>query len=333
VGKSKARFARRAHHHVGAGYPPHPQEHHLLSLRAELVRFALRYFFKSRSGPAPTIEGWRRRMGGLGRLVPRPPQGTLVERLDLDGIGAVSIATPESRSDRHILYLHGGGHVSGSPKLYRDFSWRIAAAARARVLMTYHRLAPEHPYPAAIEDAANAYRALVAGGADPRAMALMGESAGGGLVLGVLLKLRDEGNPLPAAAVTISPWTDLALSGSSYRQNDGADPMLSRTDAARMASYYLGATDPRTPYASPIYGDPSGLPPTLIQVGSDEILLDDSVQMAKRMRAAGCEVELEVWPRMPHAWHVWARVMPEARAAIARIGVFVQDKWRVANGE
>ena len=272
-------------------------------------------------------------MGRIGRLAMRPPRGTLVERLDLDGVKAVSIATAESRPDRHILYLHGGGHVAGSPKIYRDFSWRIAAAARARVLMTYHRLAPEHPYPAAIEDAADAYRALVAGGADPRAMALMGESAGGGLVLGVLLKLRDEGTPLPAAAVTISPWTDLALSGSSYGQNDDADPMLSRADSVGLASCYLGGTDPRTPYASPIYGDPTGLPPTLIQVGSDEILLDDSVQMAARMRAAGCAVELEVWPRMPHAWHVWARVMPEARAAIARIGAFVQDKWRVANGE
>jgi epsilon-lactone hydrolase len=304
-----------------------------LSLRAELVRLVLRRFFKSRSGPAPTLESWRRRMGGLGRLVPRPPQGTMVERLELDGVRAVSIAIGGSRPDRHILYFHGGGHVSGSPKLYRDFSWRIAAAAQARVLMTYHRLAPEHPYPAAIEDAANAYRALVAGGADPRATALMGESAGGGLVLGVLLKLRDEGTQLPAAAVTISPWTDLALGGSSYGQNDDADPMLSRADAACLARYYLGETDPRTPYASPIYGDPSGLPPTLIQVGSDEILLDDSVQMAERMRAAGCEVELEVWPRMPHAWHVWARVMPEARAAIARIGVFVQDKWRLADGK
>jgi epsilon-lactone hydrolase len=304
-----------------------------LSLRAELVRFALRRFFKGRSGPAPTLESLRRWYGGLGRLALRPPRGTLVERLDLDGIRAVSTATRESRPDRHILYLHGGGHVSGSPKLYRDFAWRIAAAARARVLMTYHRLAPEHPYPAAIEDAANAYRALVAGGADPRAMALMGESAGGGLVLGVLLKLRDEGTRLPAAAVTISPWTDLTLSGNSYKQNADADPMIANTDAARMASYYLGETDPRTPYASPLYGDPTGLPPTLIQVGSDEILLDDSVQMAERMRAAGCAVELEVWPRMPHAWHVWARVMPEARAAIARIGVFVQDKWRTASSD
>jgi epsilon-lactone hydrolase len=272
-------------------------------------------------------------MGALGRLAPRPPRGTLVERLDLNGVRAVSIAARGARLDRHILYFHGGGHVSGSPKFYRDFSWRVADAARARVLMTYHRLAPEHPYPAAIEDAANAYRALVADGAHPRAMALMGESAGGGLVLGVLLKLRDEGIQLPAAAVTISPWTDLALSGSSYGQNDDVDPMLSRADAACLARHYLAETDPRTPYASPIYGDPSGLPPTLIQVGSDEILLDDSVQMAGRMRAAGCEVELEVWPRMPHAWHVWARLMPEAGAAIARIGVFVQEKWRLADVE
>jgi epsilon-lactone hydrolase len=304
-----------------------------LSLRSELVRFALRRFFKGRSGPAPTIEALRRRYGRLGRLAPPPPRGTQVKQLELDGVRAVSIATGASRPDRHILYLHGGGHVSGSPAVYRDFTWRLAGAARARALMTYHRLAPEHPYPAAIEDAVNAYRALIAGGVDPRAIALMGESAGGGLVLGTLLKLRDEGTPLPAAAVTISPWTDLALTGKSYQQNAQADPMLDGAEAARMASYYLGDADPRTPYASPIYGDPTGLPPTLIQVGSDEVLLDDSVGMAERMRAAGCEVELEVWPRMPHAWHLWARVMPEARDAITRIGAFVQDQWRVANGE
>jgi alpha/beta hydrolase fold len=130
---------------------------------------------------------------GLGRFAPRPPRGTLVKQLDLDGVRAVSIATRESRADRHILYLHGGGHVSGSPKLYRDFAWRIAAAARARALMTYHRLAPEHPYPAAIEDAANAYRALVAGGADPR-VALMGESAG--ILLDGSVQIADRTNTI-----------------------------------------------------------------------------------------------------------------------------------------
>ena len=142
--------------------------------------------------------------------------------------------------------------------------------------------------------------------------------------MAMLLKLRDEGFHLPAAAVALSPWTDLALTGGSLQRNAEADPMLRGTEGARLASYYLAGADPRTPYASPLYADPTGLPPTLIQVGSDEILLDDSVRMAERMRAAGCHVELEIWPRMPHTWQ--ARVLPKARAAIERLGAFVQSK-------
>jgi acetyl esterase/lipase len=142
----------------------------------------------------------------------------------------------------------------------------------------------------------------------------------------MLLKLRDESVRLPAAAVALSPWTDLALTGGSLQRNADADPMLRGSEGARLASYYLAGADPRTPYASPVYADPTGLPPTLIQVGSDEILLDDSVRMAERMRAAGCQVELEIWPRMPHTWQVWARILPEARAAIEHIGAFVQSK-------
>ncbi len=156
--------------------------------------------------------------------------------------------------------------------------------------------------------------------------AIMGESSGGGLALSALLRLRDEGTALPAAAVALSPWTDLALTGRSLRDNAKADPMIRADEAPRLARYYLAGADPRTPYASPLYGDPSGLPPALIQVGSDEVLLDDSVRMAERLRAAGCEVALEIWPRMPHAWQVWARVVPEAQAAIARIGAFIRGR-------
>ena len=297
-----------------------------MSLRAELVRLGLRRFVKGKASHEPTLDEWRRRVADLGWLVPAPPRGTLAQRTALNGVEAVAVTTPDALAGRHILYLHGGGHVSGSPALYRDFIWRLAAATRARAFILDHRLAPEHPFPAALDDAVAAYRALLAGGADPRRLALLGESSGGGLVLGMLLKLRDEGARLPAAAVLLSPWTDLALTGHSLQANADADPMLRSDQASRFAGYYLGGADPRTPYASPLYGDPTGLPPTLFQVGSDEILLDDSVRMAERMRAAGCQIELEVWPRMPHAWQVWARMMPEARTAIERIGAFVQSK-------
>src|SRR6266567_2257413 len=265
-----------------------------MSLRAEFVRLGLRWFVKRKIGPATTLEALRRQDAFLARLVPPPPKGTQTTHIDLDGVKAVAVVTPASLSGRLVLYLHGGGHVSGSPALYGDFIWRIAAATRARTVILDHRLAPEHPFPAALDDGVTAYRALLTDGADPRRIAILGESSGGGLVLAMLLKLRDEGFHLPAAAVALSPWTDLALTGGSLQRNADADP--------------------------------TGLPPTLIQVGSDEILLDDSVRMAERMRAAGCQVELEIWPRMPHTWQVWARVLPEARAAIERIGAFVQSK-------
>jgi epsilon-lactone hydrolase len=175
------------------------------------------------------------------------------------------------------------------------------------VLSIDYRLAPEYPFPAALDDAVTAYHWLLAEGADSRRIAVMGDSAGGGLALSLLLRLRDQGIPLPAAAVALSPWTDLALTGPSLSLNASADPLVSAEQARRFVDYYLAGADPRTPYASPLYGKPEGLPPTIIQVGSDEVLRDDAVRMADRMRAAGCRVELEIWPRMPHVWHLFAR--------------------------
>ena len=154
----------------------------------------------------------------------------------------------------------------------------------------------------------------------------MGDSAGGGLALALALKLRDRGEPLPAAIVALSPWTDLAITGQSCRRNAAFDPVLKSDDLKMLAAQYLGRADPRDPYVSPLYGDPRGLPPTLFQVGSDEILRDDSERMAQRMREAGRDVTIEIWPRMPHVWHGFAPVLPEARRAILRIGEFVR-RW------
>jgi epsilon-lactone hydrolase len=245
--------------------------------------------------------------------------------VDAGGVAGWFITTPASRPDRDVLFLHGGGYVTGSAALYRHFTWRIATAARARVLAIDYRLAPEHPFPAALEDALVAYRFLVAGRTDPRRTAVVGDSAGGGLALALLLRLRDDGLELPAAAIALSPWTDLALTGASFSSNEKSDPMLSAADARLFADCYLAGADPRNPYASPLYGNPAGLPPTLIHVGSDEILHDDAVRMAQILRAAGCHAEIEVWPRMPHVWHLFAPALPEAMQAIANIGAFADQ--------
>jgi epsilon-lactone hydrolase len=291
-----------------------------VSLRSEVVRLGVRWFMKRPR--RPTVDAARRRIIAAERWIPSPPAGTEVSPVKAGVVRGEFVTTPTSLPDRHVLFLHGGGYVTGSPPLYRNFTWRIAAAARARVLAIDYRLAPEHPFPAALDDAMAAYRWLLAGVASPRRIAVLGDSAGGGLALALLLRLRDGGLELPAAAVALSPWTDLALSGTSFSLNARSDPMLNAAEARLFADCYLAGADPRNPYASPLYGDTVGLPPTLIHVGSDEILYDDAVRMAENLRVAGCHVEIEVWRRMPHVWHLFAPALPEAGRAIVRIGAF-----------
>ncbi|HTV90451.1 MAG TPA: alpha/beta hydrolase [Stellaceae bacterium] len=296
-----------------------------MSVQAELVRLGLRCLLKPGNRADMTIIGRRQKEANFERWVPRPPVGTEVTSDAVGGIRALRVATAASRqAARHVLYLHGGGYVTGDPALYRHLLWRFAEAAAARVVAIAYRLAPEHPFPAALDDATAAWHGMVAEGADPGRIAILGDSAGGGLTLALALRLRDEAAAQPAALAAMSPWTDLALTGPSLRGNAAADPMMNADDVPQLAASYLAGADPRHPYASPLYGDPTGLPPTLIQVGSDEILRDDAVRMAERMRAAGCVVELEVWRRMPHVFQAFAMVMPEARRAIARIGAFVR---------
>jgi epsilon-lactone hydrolase len=297
-----------------------------LSLRARAIRTGMRVVCKRSLRADPQVETVRRRLKLFARLVPRPPRGTETTTVAVGGVPASRIATPASRPDRHILYLHGGSYVCGFPALYRDLTWRLATLCRARVTCIDYRLAPEHPLPAALDDALAAYRGLLGEGVDARHIAVMGDSAGGGLTLATMLRLRDEGVALPAAASVVSPWTDLALTGESFRLNAAIDPLIPVELAPRVVELCLAGADPCHPAVSPLYGDPTGLPPTLIQVGGDDVLRDDAVRMADKMRAAGCDVEIEIWPQMWHVWHMLARVMPEARAAIDRIGAFVGAK-------
>lgn len=267
----------------------------------------------------------RKRLRRIEPFVPRPPKGTTTLALEADGIQALRIDVPQARRDRCVLFFHGGGYSYGNAPLYQDFMWRIGTAARASVVYFDYRLAPEHPFPAALDDAVRVAR-WVATQFDPQRIAFVGDSAGGGLVLATLKKLRDQADTLPRAAVAISPWTDLALTGPSLRTNYKADPMMDAAQFPAIAKRYVGGADPRDPYVSPLYGDAAGLPPTLIQAGSDEVLLDDAVRMAEAMRAAGCDIELDVWPKMPHVWHLYARILPEGRKAIDRVGQFLDRK-------
>jgi len=246
-----------------------------------------------------------------------------------DSVPAEWVVPPGVLTERVILYLHGGGYNSGSINSHRSLAADIANTAQARALIIDYRLAPENPFPAAVQDATSAYRWLLANNVAPEHIVVAGDSAGGGLALAMLVALRDAGEPLPAAVVCLSPWTDLAAAGESWSAKANIDLMLDPGSVLKSAQLYLGDADPRTPLASPLYAGLRGLPPLLIQVGTDEILLSDSTRLAERAQAAGVAVTLEVWEGMQHVWQFVAGILPEGRQAIDRIGEFISGSWRV----
>ena len=260
-----------------------------------------------------------------------PPAGTVVEPVEANGVPPEWVTAAGAGEDRVLLYLHGGGYQIGSPGTLRHVVARLSGVAQARALSVDYRLAPEHPFPAAVDDAIAAYRWLLAEGAGPATIAVAGDSAGGGLALGTLVALRDAGEPMPAAAVLLSPWTDLALTGESLRTRAAVEVMLKPGGMHQTAALYLAGEDPRHPYASPLYADLRGLPPLLIHVGDAEIVLDDSTRVATRAREAGVEVTLEVWDEMPHVFHAFAGLLPESDQAIERIGEWLQHRYATAS--
>ncbi len=269
--------------------------------------------------PDATIE---RARAGMEKMAERVAKDVTCEPLRIGEIGAEWIVPPGVENDRVVLYLHGGGYVMGSIVTHRAMIARIARAAKARALALDYRLAPEHPFPAAVEDATAAYRWLLAQGYKPGKIVIAGDSAGGGLVLAALLSLKDSGEPMPAGAVPISPWTDMEGTGDSVTSGKINDPMVDKEGLLGMAKKYVGEHDPRNALASPLHGDFHGLPPLLIQVGGAEILLDDATRVAERAKKAGVKVDLEVWPDMIHVWHVFAKILPEGQQAIDKIGAF-----------
>ena len=248
------------------------------------------------------------------------------EPVEMGGISAEWINVPGASEDRILFYLHGGGYCMGSLNTHREMISRFARAAEARALSVDYRLAPENPHPAALEDSLAAYRALLADGANPANIVIGGDSAGGGLTLATLISLRDAGDRLPAAAVCLSPWTDLAGTGESMKTKADVDPMIKPDDENVTAKYYAGDADLREPLLSPLYADLKGLPPMLIQVGTSEVLLDDSTRFAEKAREAGVEVELETWEEMIHVFQFMAFMLPEGQQAIDRIGEYIQQQ-------
>jgi len=247
--------------------------------------------------PSASVERMR---GAMEKVSEHVARDVKCEAVSAGGVPAEWIVPPGAAGDRVILYLHGGGYVMGSINTHRAMIARIARASEAKALALNYRMAPEDPFPTAVDDATAAYRWLLAQGYKPGKIVISGDSAGGGLTLATLLALRDAGTPLPAAAVPISPWADLEGTGASVETRAAADPMVDKAGLLRMAGMYAGDSDPKNPLISPIYGDYKGLPPMLIQVGDAEILLDDATRVAERARSAGVKVELEAWPDMFH---------------------------------
>ena len=260
---------------------------------------------------------------GMERVSERVARDVVCEGVRIGDLTAEWIVPPEAASDRAILYLHGGGYVMGSIATHRATVARIARAAKARALAIEYRLAPEHQFPAAVDDSVAAYNWLLGQGYKPGKIVIAGDSAGGGLTLATLLAIRDAKMPMAAAGVAISPWADLEGTGDSHKTRAHRDPMVGGANLGPMAKNYIGAQDPKHPLASPIHADYRSLPPLLIQVGDAETLLDDSTRVAARAKKDGVNVELEVWDDMIHVWHAFAKILPEGQQAIDKIGKFV----------
>lgn len=277
----------------------------------------------------PSLEETRAILENTAKLF-TVPENVDVRPIDAGGVAAEWLLPADATANASLLYLHGGGYALGSIESHRHMAAQIAEAAGVRTLIIEYRLAPEHPFPAGLEDAVTAYHWLRAEGTAPSDIVISGDSAGGGLTMATLLSLKKEGAAMPAGAALISPWVDLEGTGESMKTKGAQDPIIRAQGLAAFTKYYVGGHDPQAPLASPLYGDLAGLPPLLIHVGSAEVLLDDSTRLAKKATEAGVEVELDVWEEMIHVWHYYAERIPEGRDAIAKIADFIKQRLGIA---
>jgi epsilon-lactone hydrolase len=282
------------------------------------------------------LETRRAQLEALRAQIPLPSD-VQVEAITAGTVAAEWVSTPGVAPHRVLLYVHGAGYVMGSCASSRPVAATFSRVTAARVLVIDYRLAPEHPFPAALDDSLAAYHWLLTSGTQPKQLVIVGDSGGGGLALATLVSLRQAGTPLPAGAVLISPWLDMTLSAASYTTNAQADFLDSRDLLLEMRQQYLGEQDPRMPLASPLYADVHGLPPMLVYAGSDEVLLDDAIQVAERLRQVGGSVELQIGEGLWHLWliHATMRPFPEGTEALEHIGDFVRshcEKESVSGG-
>ena len=271
-----------------------------------------------------TVKEQRTRLDELARRGIRLPRGVTANGLMVDGIYSEWVEPARADCDRVLLYLHGGGYCICSLDTHRGLVARLSLASQSRALTPAYRLAPEHPFPAALEDTLTTYRWMLRNGIPPHQIAIGGDSAGGGLSLAAAVSLREAGEPLPAALFLFSPWTDLTCSGPSIQSRQQVDPIFGSGNALCYHPPYIGADSPLNPLISPLFADLRELPPTLIHVGNDEILLDDSTRLEEKLKAARVPVELKIWENMWHVFQAFAPWVPEAQMSIDQTGEFIR---------
>lgn len=294
----------------------------MASLRARIIRSISSRYIKKIDVRKADVNRMRRRLDTLGRLA-RTARGVRIEEAKFCGFKSEWLRPTTARRRKLLLYLHGGAYVLGSCRSHRHMVSHIARAAGVNALLPEYRLAPEHRFPAAIDDAVAIYRALLEDGYAPEDIVVGGDSAGGGLTVAMMLALRHAGLPLPAANVLLSPFLDATASGESTESRADRDPWFHASDVGVVVDYYCGYDEVRNPLVSPVFANVAGLPPAFIQVGDDEILLSDATRYADMLRVAGIDAEIEVWPEMWHVWQLFVGKMPESRKAIEGIGRYI----------
>lgn len=290
------------------------------SVEAERI---LRELFSAKGLPEPDLS--ERRREWLARSENAPlPEGIKTSAVTAGGVISEWVEHDNCLEDAAIVFMHGGGFVSGAPGTHRKLAAHLSKATNIKVLLPDYQLAPEQPFPAGVRDGLSVYGALLSDGVSARRLAFVGDSAGGGLVVSILLALKEAGGPMPSSISLMSPWLDLTNSGASYQTNADNDPTISHERHEKIAEMYYDQADPKNPLISGLFGNLAGLPPTLVQVGDIEVMLDDARVFAERARAAGVSVELDVWERMWHVWQQYVPDVPEAQQAIDKMGEFIK---------